>query len=123
VATVVTAETLLGPQNPTSHNPSNGFVGGVCASGVTGTTFALQDPYVGLLDVHVTQVGVPTTTNVLTSTLVTVDNVTSQTAPSFNLGFIAADVGGGSPTGLSSVGAPPDGTYLLSVALYNSTAL
>lgn len=126
--TVVTAETLLGPQNPTSHNPSNGFVGGVCASGPTGVTFALQDPYVGLLDVHVTPIGPPTSgQNVLVSSLVFVDNVTSQTAPSFNLGFLSSEViPAGSPpaaSGLTSVGGPPDGTYLLSVALYNSTAL
>jgi hypothetical protein len=129
VATVVTSETLLAPANPTSHNPSNGFVGGVVSSGVTGYTFALQDPYVGLLDVHVTPIGAPTSgQNVLVSSIVFVDNVTSQTAPSFNLAFLSSEVipaGGPPPTasGLTSLGAPPDGTYLLSVALYNSTAL
>lgn len=123
VATVVTAETLLGPQNPTSHNPSNGFVGGVVSSGMTGFTFQLQDPYVGLLDVHVTPVGLPSGSSALTSTIVTVDNVTSQTSPSLNLAFFSTDISGGAGNGLTTSGAPPDGTYLMSVALFNSTAL
>ena len=122
--TVVTSETLLAASNPTSHNPSAGFVGGTIAAGnPNGYTFVLQDSYVGLLDVHVTPVGAPTSgQSVLVQSVVFVNDVTDQTTPSISMGFQQAEVIDPMPNGLVASGIP-DGSYLMSVALYNSTAL
>jgi len=121
--TVVTSETLLAASNPTSHNPSAGFVGGTITGGMSGYKFVLQDSYVGLLDVHVTPVGAPTSgQSVLVQSVVFVNDVTDQTTPSISMGFQQAEVIDPMPNGLVASGIP-DGSYLMSVALYNSTAL
>jgi len=123
VATVVTSETLLAASNPTTINPSSGFVGGtITASGGGEYVFALQDPYVRLLGVTSTVVGGNATDAIALSAVVTTDSVNSQTDPKLGLTFVVLDTGGGPP--LVNLGAPlpDDCTILLSVTLSNTTA-
>jgi len=58
-ATLITSETILGPQNPTNINPSAGFasIDKLSAGPVDLYRFHLQDPYVRLLQVGCVEVG------------------------------------------------------------------
>lgn len=111
-AFVVTSEVINASTSPVTINPSNGFVGGaVPVIGPAGTyKFDLQDSYVRLLSVTVTEVDPAFSSNPL-SGVVLVDDVNSQTAPSLTINFDNAPV-----TSTTRV-------VLLAVTLANSTAL
>lgn len=109
---VVTSEVINATSSPVTINPSNGFVGGTVAPiGGAGTyKFDLQDPYVRLLSVTVTEVDPAFAGNPL-SGVVLVDDVNSQNAPALTINFDATPV-----TSATRV-------VLLAVTLANSTAL
>lgn len=122
VATVVTSEQILVGSNPTTINPSSGFVGGTITS--TGTpkvyAFALQDPYVRLLSAHAVTDGVASgTAKVALGCGVLVDSVNSQNAPSLSIGFQSLDVGSGTIAFGTTL---TDCTVLLRLDLSNTTA-
>ena len=137
--TLVTSEEILGPQNPTTINPSNGFaaVTKIPLGPFFGYRFTLQDPYVRLLDVHALDVGLD---NGFIGTSVIQDSVNNNTTPSLILAFTSVNgqvsftVSGPLPETLSNIAVQttvvpitPDGTsggyILLSLTLANSTAL
>lgn len=139
VPTLVTSEEILGPQNPTSINPSNGFaaVSQVALGPFFGYKLSLQDPYVRLLDAHAVDVGLD---NGFLGTSVVADNVSSNTDPYIVLAFtsvsgqVSFTVNGPLPENFNNlavsesvVPVTPDGTsggyILLSLTLANSTAL
>jgi len=137
--TLVTSEEILGPQNPTSINPSNGFaaVTQVPLGPFFGYKLSLQDPYVRLLGAHAVDVGLD---NGFMGTSVIQDNVNSNTDPFVTLAFTGANgqvsftVSGPFPENFNNLSVPtfvapvtPDGTsggyILVSLTLANSTAL
>lgn len=111
-AFVVTSEVINASTSPVTINPSNGFVGGTTPAigGAGKYKFDLQDPYVRLLSVTVTEVDTAFSGNPMTQ-IVTVDDVNNQTAPSLTIAIDQNPV-----TSLTK-------TVLLAVTLANSTAL
>lgn len=104
VPTLVTTFPVSGGGN---QNPSNGFAS-VSDVGAGLYKLTLQDPYVRLLGVTVTEVAASGTASV-TQVVVTSDLVSSNTAPSLTLKLAAADL--------------TTTTLLITVNLANSTAL
>ena len=124
--TLVTSEEILGPQNPTTINPSNGFssvekfVDPI--SGLTFYNLHLQDPYVRLLQFGA--VGVALATDFATVTTTALGNtVNSNTDPLVNFAFL--DFAGNVmvPTGGAIPPYPSSSSILFQVTLANSTAL
>jgi hypothetical protein len=109
---VVTSEVINAASSPVTINPSNGFVGGLTSAigGQGAYKIDLQDPYVRLLSVAVTEVDTAPSGNPLVG-IVLVDNVNDQNAPSLTIGFDSAPITSATKT------------VLLSVTLANSTAL
>jgi hypothetical protein len=125
VAFVETSEQILAGSNPTTINPSSGFVGGTITAVDPGTgafyyKFNLQDPYVRLLSVSATPTSVTTSTGELVvSAAVQDDQVNSQTAPYLSLNFVTINTGSNATT---VGGKPDDSVVLLRVDLSNTTA-
>lgn len=125
VATVDTSETLLAASNPTTINPSSGFVGEtitpVDIGGGTYTyTLKLQDPYVRLLSVTAMMAknGVSNPTSLPVGVSVLVDAVNDNTTPALTLVFTVV----APPSTVTFGGKPATGTVLLRVDLSNTTA-
>lgn len=123
--TVETSEVINALTSPVTINPSNGFVGGTISPAALGPltdtyAFALQDPYVRLLSVRATTVS-PSGQYITLTPIVVADSVNSNTAPSFTLAFLCADMAPGGA--VPSFEQPADGTILLAVDFANSTAL
>lgn len=122
VAFVETSEQILAGSNPTTINPSSGFVGGTITATGSGPfeyKFALQDPYVRLLNVSATVVGGGSTDEAVVSAAVVDDQVNSQTAPYLSLSFVTINTG---TAALTFGGKPDDSVVLLRVDLSNTTA-
>lgn len=115
-ATLITSETILGPQNPTSINPSAGFAsisqffpGG----GPEIYTLHLQDPYVRLLGVEAVEDVASFANTINNFKTVVASNVNDQNDPYIDVILSNAQITGGSGTS----------TVLFAVTLANSTAL
>ena len=92
-------------------NPSSGFVGATLSPTGGQYTISLQDPYVRLLNVAITEVVQTSGTPVGYGAVVITDSVNSQTTPSLVIQFDPSNV------------SADTNTILLSVTLANSTAL
>ncbi len=119
-ATLVTSETILGPQNPTSINPSAGFsyVQKFPSGGPSPDTYSLglQDPYVRLLSVTAVEDATSYTNfndTINNFKLLVAGNVNDQNDPYIDVVLSNAPISGGSRTT----------TVLFAVTLANSTAL
>ncbi len=112
--TLITSETILGPQNPTSINPSAGFayVQKFTSPGPDTYTLGLQDPYVRLLSVTAVEDLLPGTTGIQDKLIVT-GNVNDQNDPYVDTTISSTPISGGSGTTV----------MLFTVTLANSTAL
>lgn len=113
-ATLITSETILGPQNPTSINPSAGFasVDKFSAGPVDLYILHLQDTYVRLLNVAVVEEKAgPSTFNVPTQVIASL--VDDLNDPRIALKLSSSPITGGSGTTVA----------LVMVTLANSTAL
>ncbi len=111
--TLITSETILGPQNPTSINPSAGFayVQKFTSPGPDTYTLGLQDPYVRLLSVTAVE-DLSAGTGIQDKLIVT-GNVNDQNDPYVDTIISSTPVSGGSGTTV----------MLFTVTLANSTAL
>jgi hypothetical protein len=118
VPTLVTSETILGPQNPTSINPSSGFAS-VEKVGGNFYKFHLQDPYVRLLGVSATGVALATDfSNVAVGTVTATE--TSNTDPFVLVAFLDYT---NPPGPLPIDGSAPGSFVLVTMTFANSTAL
>ena len=108
---VVTSEVINPSTSPVTINPSSGFVGATLSPTGGQYTISLQDPYVRLLNVAITEVVQTSGTPVGYGAVVITDSVNSQTAPSLVIQFDPSNV------------SADTNTILLSVTLANSTAL
>ncbi len=111
---VVTSEVINAASSPVTINPSNGFVGGLTPAldGIGKYKLSLQDPYVRLLSVAVTETD--TNLTIPFSALIGVvvdDNVNSNTDP-----YLTLVLDGNAVTSVTK-------TVLVAVTLANSTAL
>lgn len=113
--TLITSEEILGPQNPTTINPSAGFasVEKVGSASADVYVFHLQDPYVRLLHAaSVEQIAGPT--SYLDIPLrIAASFVDDQDDPQVGFKIASADITGGSGST----------TALFMLTLANSTAL
>jgi len=115
--TLVTSETILGPQNPTTINPSNGFAS-VTKDASNFYKFSLQDPYVRLLGISATGVGLATDfSNVAGASIGT---ETSNTDPFVVVAFLDYN---NPPGPLPINGSAPGSFVLVTMTFANSTAL
>lgn len=118
VPTLVTSETILGPQNPTSINPSNGFAS-VEKVGGNFYKFHLQDSYVRLLGVSATGVALATDFSTVAVASPT-PTETNNTDPFVLVGFLDyANPPGPLPIDGSNLGS----CVLVTMTFANSTAL
>jgi hypothetical protein len=116
-ATLVTSETILGPQNPTNINPSAGFsyVQKFPSGGPAPDTYSLglQDPYVRLLNVTAVEDVVNFGSTINNFRVLVSGNVNDQNDPYVDVVLSNSPITSGSGTS----------TVLFMVTLANSTAL
>ena len=115
VPTLVTSETILGPQNPTNINPSSGFAS-VEKVGGNFYKFHLQDPYVRLLGVTAFGYGLDTDFSNIASNDIDVNN---NTDPYVQVVFLDYT----NPPGPTPIDGHSGGYVLVSMTFANSTAL
>jgi len=113
--TLITSETILGPQNPTSINPSAGFasVEKVVSGSADVYVLHLQDTYVRLLHAAVVEDKAGATSYLDIPLRISASYVDDQDDPQVGFKIASADITGGSGST----------TALFMLTLANSTAL